>query len=543
MPRGCRPSVSLLIALLAASLATPLRAAPLDGTFVDAATQKPVAARIVIQGADGAYFFPESADPNGSAVRYERKSRFFVDSIEMHTALSAHPFRVELPAGKYSVTIERGKEYHPLVEEVVMEETPVKKTFAIRRWGNWAARGWYSGDAHTHRKPEEIATNMLAEDVNVVLPMLDWGTEFEVPPASAPRSVAGNYPAAPIAVDPLHVWYPRNTEYEITRVKQQAHTLGAFLVVNHRERFDVPAMPLGEIAARAHAEGALIDLEKHNWNWSIAIVPLLEVDLYELANNHHWQTAFGVRNWAVPAGKYMGLEGTGSETERDWTLYGFDTYYALLNCGFNIRPSAGTANGVHPVPLGFSRVYVHLDEPFSYAAWIKGLGAGRSFVTTGPLMDVRVNGEHPGVKFEMPEGKGTVKITGSIVSQGKLTAIECIVGGKLAAKLDVQNEATKGGAFETRFNAELDMELPDSSWLVLRCWEERPAGRFRFAHTAPWHLTVAGRPVRPRREEIDWLVSRVKEEIARSEGVLPAEGLAEYRKALGVYEEIGKRAR
>ena len=73
----------------------------------------------------------------------------------------------------------------------------------------------------------------------------------------------------------------------------------------------------------------------------------------------------------VPRGEMlalMGLSGSGTDTERDWTLYGFQTYYALLNCGFHLRPAAGTANGVHPVPLGFSRVYVQLEEPFSFGA-------------------------------------------------------------------------------------------------------------------------------------------------------------------------------
>ena len=73
--------------------------------------------------------------------------------------------------------------------------------------------------------------------------------------------------------------------------------------------------------------------------------------------------------------------GNGSNDELNWTLYGFQTYYALLNCGLRLQPTAGTANGVHPVPLGFSRVYVHLDEPFSFDAWMRGLAAGRSFVT------------------------------------------------------------------------------------------------------------------------------------------------------------------
>ena len=92
-------------------------------------------------------------------------------------------------------------------------------------------------------------------------------------------------------------------------------------------------------------------------------------ELFELANNHHWAAEFSITNWAVPAPAWMQI-GRGSDSEREWTLYGFLTYYALLDCGFRLSPAVGTANGVHPVPLGFSRVYVHLPRG-TEAEWIK----------------------------------------------------------------------------------------------------------------------------------------------------------------------------
>ena len=64
-----------------------------------------------------------------------------------------------------------------------------------------------------------------------------------------------------------------------------------------------------------------------------------------------------------------------------------------------MRVSAGTASGVHPVQLGFGRVYVHLPDGFSYSDWMKGLNAGRSFVTTGPMLEATFNGEDPGHTF------------------------------------------------------------------------------------------------------------------------------------------------
>ena len=80
------------------------------GGILDAATNQPAAARITIQGAGDAWFFPASAAKDGAAVRYERKTARSSSSLEMHAALSAHPFHVDLPPGEYRFTIERGKE-------------------------------------------------------------------------------------------------------------------------------------------------------------------------------------------------------------------------------------------------------------------------------------------------------------------------------------------------------------------------------------------------------------------------------------------------
>jgi hypothetical protein len=310
-----------------------------EGEIVDDANRNLLPARIYIRGADGAWHFPKSISSVGSAVRYERRSGFNPTSIEMHTTLSAHPFRVELLPGRYTFTIERGKEFFPETREVIIENGLLKLTFRLRRWVNMNEQGWYSGDTHNHREPVELPNVMLAEDVNVGLPMVDWTTVSTVAPSASGRGFRGDFSNGPVKIDATHAWQPRNTEYEIFTTGKSNHTLGALLILNHRTRFDQPIFPLSAVADKARAEGALLDLEKHNWPWSLALVPLLNVDLFELANNHHWQTEYGVRKWAAPAPAWMGLSGTGSDTERDWTLYGFQAYYALLNCGFRLRPA------------------------------------------------------------------------------------------------------------------------------------------------------------------------------------------------------------
>ena len=132
----------------------------------------------------------------------------------------------------------------------------------------------------------------------------------------------------------------------------------------------------------------------------MALVPIMPVDLYELSNNHVWQTEFAFREFGERAAAWMGVERDAKGfTERGWIEFGFRNYYALLDCGFRLRPTAGTASGVHPVPLGFGRVYVRLDGGLDEHAWLHGLDAGRSFVTTGPMLFVTLDGHDPGHRF------------------------------------------------------------------------------------------------------------------------------------------------
>ncbi len=507
----------------------------------DAATNERLAARVYIRGEDGSWHFPKSSSLNAPAVRYERRNASNTNSIELHTTVPAQPVRVELAPGRYTFTVERGKEYFPETREVIVEAGMPKLAFTMRRWVNMAGMGWYSGDTHNHRNPADLPSAMLAEDLNVALPMIDWTTVSTVSPTASPVGMAGAFDNQPVKLDATHVWFPRNTEYEIFKVGASNHTLGAFLIVNHRTRFSQPVFPLRRVADQARAEGALIDLEKHNWPWSLAIVPLIKPDLFELANNHHWRVEYAVRNWAEPAPAWMSIAGTGTDTELGWTHYGFQTYYALLNCGFRIRPTAGTANGVHPVPLGFGRVYVQLDEPFSYEAWMRGLSAGRSFVTTGPMMFGQVDGRKPGHAFSQSDSTAAHSLECRVRSEQPLESIELIINGVVAERFTPENRRIGEGAFESEVTSRFTPN--ESSWLAWRCFEKRPQGRFRFAHTAPWHFEVAGQPLRPRRVEIDWLISSVEKEITRSRALIPSEGLEEYTAALAAYRDIARRAR
>ena len=537
-----KPPFFLIRAIFAFGVALPAaRAVTVVGEILDAASGQPIPARLSIRGADGKWHPAKSAAPAGTAIRYERQ-RANTTAVENHTTLSAHPFQAELPPGRYTFTAARGKEYVAETRDVTIApgtESP-KLAFRLRRWTDMAREGWYSGDTHVHRTPAELANLLLAEDLNVALPLLDWTTDSSIAPTADPRSLGGQVEAKLVTVDATHVWYPRNTEFEIFRVANQPHRLGAFFVLNHRARFERPLFPVAAVIAQARANGALLDLEKHNWEWTIAMAPILKPDVVEIANNHMWQTDYVLKDWAVPAPAWMKFSGSGTDNERDWVHYGFHSYYALLNCGLRIAPTAGSANGVHPVPLGFSRVYVHLDGPLDYDAWIRGLAAGRSFVTTGPMLRATANRQWPGATFNVTAAENNFDLHCAIRSEHPLDRIELIVNGEIAETFSPANKS-EADAFTSEVTTR---HRPGaSSWIAWRCFETRPAGRFRFAHTAPWYLNVPDQALRPRRVEVEWLITRVKDEIARSRDIVPRDFLAEYERALKFYESLAASAR
>ena len=95
-------TTTILSLLLVSALACVSAAeTALEGEVVDAASGAALPARVYIQAADGRWFFVKSASPQGTAVAYS-KSRG-PRSVEMHTTLSAHPFVVQLPPGRYNV--------------------------------------------------------------------------------------------------------------------------------------------------------------------------------------------------------------------------------------------------------------------------------------------------------------------------------------------------------------------------------------------------------------------------------------------------------
>ena len=70
-------------------------------------------------------------------------------------------------------------------------------------------------------------------------------------------------------------------------------------------------------------------------------------------------------------------------------------WYDILNVGYRF-PCVGASDYPACRTLGDCQTYVALNDQDGFAGWLKGAAEGRSFVTTGPLLLLEVDGERPG---------------------------------------------------------------------------------------------------------------------------------------------------
>ena len=66
-------------------------------------------------------------------------------------------------------------------------------------------------------------------------------------------------------------------------------------------------------------------------------------------------------------------------------------WYRFLNCGYRLPVLGGTDKMSAEVPVGAIRTYARLgpDEPRTFDAWSAAVRAGRTFATSGPVLELR----------------------------------------------------------------------------------------------------------------------------------------------------------
>jgi hypothetical protein len=171
-----------------------------------------------------------------------------------------------------------------------------------------------------------------------------------------------------------------------------------------------------------------------------------------------------------------------------------------------IPPGAGSASGESPNPVGYNRVYVHVDGDFTYKKWWEGFRAGRVTITNGPLLKPLANGELPGHVFQAEKGaKLDVEISLTLWTREPVSYLEIIKNGKVEHSVPFAQYLKDSKLPMLHFDR--------SGWFLVRVVTDLPK-TYRFAMTGPYYVEIG--PQRRISKSaaqffVDWVYERAKQ--------------------------------
>lgn len=382
---------------------------------------------------------------------------------------------LELRPGNYTFEMERGPEYRVRSGTFSVRRGDAdSKTVTMQRFVTMSAEGWWSGDLHVHRPLADIELLMRAEDLHVA-PVITWWNE---------KNLWADKPPP----ESLVTQFDKNRFYHALAGEDERGG-GALLFFNLKQPLAITGSQRefpssAEFLRQARAlPGVHIDAEKPFW-WDMPVwIAHGGVDSIGLCNNHMQRDGMLANEaWGKPRDPltYPNPHGNGR-----WSQ---DLYYRLLNCGLRIPPSAGSASGVLPNPVGYNRVYVHCGERLDYDDWWQQLRAGRVVVTNGPLIrDPRVNGELPGHIFRAEAGQTlSLQATLNLSIREPVDYLDVIKNGELIHQVRLDDWAKSNGRLPP-------VEFSESGWLLIRAVTSHPK-TYRFASTGPFYVEIGGQP-------------------------------------------------
>lgn len=361
------------------------------------------------------------------------------------------PFDMSLPPGEWEITVRRGVEHIPVVETfTVRSGETVEKEYRPRRWVDMRRHGWYSGDDHVHSQilsdydADRLMAWVQAEDIHLanVVKMGDIHRTWFEQRGFGPffRVIDGDYVLSP--------------GQECPRTHQQiGHTLSMNItsMVRDTDKYYLYDWVFDSVHAQGGLSGyahVLMDLFFVHRDMSINI-PKGKVDFVELMQ-------FG--------------------------KLGTELFYEFLNLGFKVTASAGS-----DVPwggtIGEERVYAYVgEETFSADVWFEALRGGRTFVTSGPMLDLRVDDAMPGGEIRLDEGRKLRVRARAWGDPDRMvpSTLEIVRHG------EVIESAKQDGTESTELALDFEIDAGKGFWLAARA--EGSDGT--KAHTTPVYVTV-----------------------------------------------------
>jgi len=426
-------------------------------TVIDASTGKPTPVRLHLSGPRGEYIAPYGHHAQVNANWFEDYGADVVAGGRQYAYVHGE-FTSDMPVGDIYVELYKGFEYKPVRTKVTIRPGQKELQLSIGRWNNLREHGWVTADTHVHFiSPQTAWLQAQGEGVNVVnLLASQWGRLF---------TNAGDLTG--------RVGVVENDTIVYVGTENRNHMLG------HMSMLGTKGLPVFPMCCGGPSESFVGDPDF--------------LTLAEWARQNRKQGGVVIR----PHFPYCGftedpvpiLAGLVDALEvRDLRGEDFPTqeWYRYLNCGYRVAVAGGTDKMGAYCPLGWLRTYAQLDPDrrFTYDEWAKAVRAGRTFATTGPIINLRVEGQRIGDTIQLRGNGGTLEATAGAWSFWPLGKIEIVHNGRVVAA-----EHAKKGAKSLQATAKIKAE--SSGWIAARCSgvPGHPAG-YVAAHTSPIYLKL-----------------------------------------------------
>jgi len=416
----------------------------------------------------------------------------------------------QLPVGSYGFAIERGPEYVLRTGHFTLQKfSDDAKTVDLKRIVDMKREGWWSGDLHVQRPVEELQALMEAEDLHIAADVTWTNKESlwnrrELPETLVLRFdndrycelLSGRDERAGATLLLFHLKQPPRVQAGPVGSEATSDTAFATMPAANAAR-----PTAAELAATVRREGGWVDVENP---FSPDLPVLLAEGLVDSFQLVHGDLQ---REKTVNTDVARFLQGKddrpGPLAAGEWAQR---IYYHLLEAGFRIPPSAGSGSGVSENPVGYNRMYVHLDEPFTWEAWWEGFRAGRVLVTNGPLLRPVVDGQYPGHVFTAPKGQ-TVELRTSLnlTTREPIQYLEIVQNGRVAHVVRLTDLVRDNGKLPA-------LTFTESGWFLIRAVAENNT-TYRFGSTAPFYVEIGDQPRISRRSAqffLDWVEARLK---------------------------------
>ena len=460
---------------------------------------------------------------------------------------------VDLPMGYYTVQYSGGPEYIPHTKEFdASANGPSEIAFQLDRWIDPSQYGWYSGDHHIHAagcshymnptegvEPKDMIRQILGENLNTAS-VLTWGPDYYYQkqffsgsdhPLSKPDRLM-HYDLEVSGFPSSHAGH-----IVLLNLKQQDYP-GAKKIEDW-PTWDLP------IFKWAKSQGAVVGFAHSGWGLQISgrDLPSYEMPGFD---------GIGANEYIVDVAHPNTVDFISSvDTPYVWEL---NIWYHTLNVGFRTRIAGETDFPcIYDGKVGMGRTYSKIDGPMSYAAWLKGLQSGYSYVSDGKthLMNFRVDNQPAGAELRTP---GATEVTVTVnaaaylpetpndairklpydqkpywdverarIGDSREVSVEIVVNGKAVAR---QNLLADGKIRELKF----ELTVKESSWIAARTL---PA-----AHTNPVFVLVGGKPIRASRASAEWCLNAVNQCWTQKAPRIAAAELEEARKAYDHAREV-----